>query len=133
MTHIINIFWLKETKAFLLAWKIILKITTLAEDNLNDNYDKNLTNQIKEVCLFDQNNLIKKMFATGINDYVDIYDEITNLNLGDRANKIENDQIIPFEVQMNSLKEDPTFQLLKLESKAPNYKKNNTIKYTILS
>lgn len=42
-----------------------------------------------------------------------------------RANEIKNDQIIPFKVQINTLKKDAACQLLKLYSKVPNYKKKN--------
>ena len=50
-----------------------------------------------------------------------------------RANEIKNDQIIPFKVQINTLKKDAACQLLKLYSKVPNYKKKSKMKYMILA
>lgn len=49
----------------------------------------------------------KKTFVAGVNGYVDLYGEITFLNLGDRKEAqdlVEKNQIIPFEVKRDTLK-----------------------------
>ena len=51
------------------------------EDILNGKFNKNQLNQIKittnSFSLFDQCNLIRKKFVNRINDYADLYGEIT--------------------------------------------------------
>ena len=55
------------------------------KDNVNEKHDENLPNRIKistnSLFLFNWRNLMKKKIITGIEDYADLYGEITCLDL----------------------------------------------------